>query len=226
MRALMRALVRPLLIGVGWLALLMLPGLLFAGWQGWRWWSAPVGEWFVTADGGAAPGACAAAAWTRIVGGGWAVIAPGGLIDSADARSRADGILRAAFDLNESPSISRPTLILTASAPVWVMTAPIPLDPTSMTLMSEAPPAQPAAVVVLDARTGERRDLIAVAQSAAPESCRREAWALVDALRAWARDRTALVTGVGAWGAWGALIVVMFLRQRRTKRSTMESVFP
>lgn len=210
---------------IGWLTLLMLPGLLFAGWQGWRWWSAPVGEWFVTADGGAVPGACEAAAWTRIAGGGWAVIAPGDLIDPADARARAEGILRAAFDLSESPSISRPTLILTASAPVWVMTAPIPLDPTSMTTMSEAPPTQPAAVVVLDARTGDRRDLIAAAQSAAPETCRRELRALVDALRAWARDRAALAAGVGAWGAWSALIVVMFLRQRRTKRSTMKSVF-
>jgi hypothetical protein len=208
-----------------WLALIALPGLLFASWQGWRWWSAPTGEWFADETGALPPGACEAVGWTRIAGGGLALIAPGGLIESADARSRADGILRAVFDLNESPIISRPTLILTASMPVWVMTAPIPLDPTSMTLMSEAPPSQPAAIVVLDARTGEQRDLIAAAQSAAPETCRRELRALLDALRAFARDRTALIAGAGVWAGWGALIVVMFLRQRRAKRSTMKGGF-
>lgn len=208
-----------------WLALIALPGLLFAGWQGWRWWSAPSGDWFADEMGALPPGACEAAGWTRIAGGGLALIPPSDLIDAADAQSRADVILRSAFDLGDSPAISRPTLILTASAPVWVLIAPIPLDPSSMALMSEAPPTQPIAIVVLDARTGERRDLFTAAQSAAPETCRRELRALLDALRAFARDRTALFAGAGVWAAWGALIVVMFLRQRRTKRSTMKSGF-
>ncbi len=209
-----------------WLALIALPGLLFTGWQGWRWWRAPASDWFVTEDGVPAPGACEAAAWARIAGGGLALMPLSDLIDPAEARRRADVILRAAFDLGETPFISRPTLILTAAAPVWVLTAPIPLDPASMPLMSEAPPTQPAAVLILDARTGERRDLIAAAQSAAPETCRRQLRALVDALRASARDRAALIAGASVWAAWGMLIVVMFLRQQRTKRSTMKNDFP
>lgn len=206
---------------IGWLALVALPGLLFACWQGWRWWSAPTGEWF--ADGA---GVCEAADWARIVGGAQPLLPhSGALIDPAEARSRADSLLRAAFELSETPPISHPTLILTASAPVWVLTAPLPLDPASMIPMSEAPPAQPAAIIVLDARTGEQRDLIIAAQSAAPETCRRQPRALLNGLRAWARDRTALLTAAGAWAGWIALIVVMFLRQRRAKRSTMKGVF-
>jgi hypothetical protein len=211
---------------IGWLALAALPGLLFAGWQGWRWWRAPTGEWFADESGALPPGACEAAEWARIVSGAPPLIPYSGtLIDSAEARRRAGSLLRAAFELSETPPISHPTLILTASAPVWVLTTPLPLDPASMNPMSEAPPAQPAAIVVLDAQTGERRDLIIAAQSAAPQTCRRQPRALWDGLRAWARDRTALLTAAGAWGGWIALIVVMFLRQRRAKRSTMKGVF-
>jgi hypothetical protein len=212
---------RPLMRWIGWLALAALPSLLFTGWHGWRWWRAPTGEWF--ADG---VGVCEAADWERIVGGAPPLLPhSGALIDSAEARRRASALLRAVFDPSEPPPVSQPTLLLTASAPVWVLTAPLPRDPASMIPMSEAPPAQPAAIIILDARTGERRDLITAAQSAAPETCRRQLQALWDGLRAWARDRAALLTAVGAWAGWIALTVVMFLRQRRAKRSTIKSVF-
>lgn len=205
--------------GLAALFLALLPPVVVLGALGWAWLRAPAGDWFV---GSAA--ACAAAAAARIYAAAPPLLPPTDALAAADALKNAAETLRAALPAGSGAAFGVPALLAAQDALIWLIPAALPPDPASAVPLSEAAPPQHAAIVVLDGRTGDLRDLLLHPNAAPPESCQRRPSDLLDRARAALRDRPTLVAFGAGWAAWLGLIGIGLLarhRRSRRRRSTI-----
>jgi len=191
-------------------------------------WNAPTGAWFVDAAGLPVAGACEAAALLRSTAVGVERGTPNAeQLSADDARKLGDQALQARFVLSELPADPTLSLIQTMlgsrgnTSAFWLYIARLPPDPASAARLSEAAARQKAALVLIDAVTGDVLDVLGVADAAPPDSCGRDVRAIA---RTMVRVPSLWVAGgsAGLLVLLSGVIVIARALQRLNRRRMVE----